>query len=200
LRTLPLLRERLPAYVAREAAAARRAAVAAVVRPSAANGDELLFIRRAEHPLDPWSGHMALPGGMVDPGDADALAAARRETREELGLDLDRAGRLLGRLSDVAPRTLHRSLAISPFVFELELAEVPLVANEEVQEALWIPLAFLADAANRSVFLWTGGGVPLPFPCYRWGEERVIWGLTLRIVDELLAVLAGPTRPVSQAG
>jgi 8-oxo-dGTP pyrophosphatase MutT (NUDIX family) len=196
--TLPLLRQRLPTYAAREAVADRRAAVAAVLRPAPGAGDELLFIQRAEHPLDPWSGHMALPGGMLDPEDANALAAARRETREELGLDLERAGRLLGRLSDVAPRTLHRSLAISPFVFELDPGEVALTINEEVQAALWIPLAFLADAANRSTFFWSRGGAPVPFPCYRWGEGRVIWGLTLRIVDELLGLLGDPSRAASR--
>jgi 8-oxo-dGTP pyrophosphatase MutT (NUDIX family) len=188
MHTLPLLRRRLPAHVAREAAAERRAAVAAVLRP-AADGDELLFIRRAEHPLDPWSGHMALPGGMVEPGDADALAAAQRETREELGLDLASGAALLGRLSDVAPLTLHRSLAVSPFVFALGSGAVGLSLNDEVQEALWIPLSFLADAANRSTFFWSRSGLPVPMPCYRWGE-RVIWGLTLRIVDELVELIA----------
>lgn len=199
MHALPLLRQRLPTYGALEAAAERRAAVAAVLRPSGGNGDELLFIHRAEHPLDPWSGHMALPGGMVDPEDADALAAARRETREELALDLERSARLLGRLSDVAPRSLQRSLAISPFVFELAPGDVTLAANEEVQEALWIPLSFLADARNRSTFFWSRAGVPVPFPCCRWGDGRVIWGLTLRIVDELLELL-GEARPGAGRG
>ena len=199
MQTLPLLRQLLPAYTARQATADRRAAVAAVLRPAPIGGDELLFIRRADHPLDPWSGHMALPGGMVDPGDPDPLAAARRETREELGLDLESGARLLGRLSDVAPRSVQRSLAISPFVFELEPGEVTLVANEEVREALWIPIAWLAEPANRSTFFWSRGGVPVPFPCYRWSEERVIWGLTLRIVDELLALLADAPRAISRS-
>jgi 8-oxo-dGTP pyrophosphatase MutT (NUDIX family) len=186
--TLHQLRRRLPSHPAREAVAERRAAVAAILRGTPA-GDELLFIHRAEHPLDPWSGHMALPGGMVDPGDADPLAAALRETREELGLDLATEGRLLGRLSDVAPRTLRRSLAVSPFVFELACGEVRLTANEEVQEALWIPLGFLAERANRSSFLWSAAGPPVPMACYHWAD-RPIWGLTLRIVDELVELLA----------
>jgi 8-oxo-dGTP pyrophosphatase MutT (NUDIX family) len=164
----------------------RRAAVAVVARDGG-DGGELLFIRRAEHPLDPWSGHMAFPGGMVDPGDADPLAAARRETREELALDLDADAALLGRLSDVKPLSLRASLAISPFVFVLRGAPA-LLPNDEVQEALWIPWRFFADRANRSTFFWTRNGVPVPMPCYKWGE-RVVWGLTLRMVDELLELV-----------
>lgn len=164
----------------------RRAAVAVVARDGAAGG-ELLFIRRAEHPLDPWSGHMAFPGGMVDPGDADPLAAARRETREELGLDLDAAAALLGRLSDVKPMSLRASLAVSPFVFALRGAPA-LSPNAEVEEALWIPWSFFADRRNRSTFFWSRNGVPVPMPCYEF-EDRVVWGLTLRIVDELLELV-----------
>jgi 8-oxo-dGTP pyrophosphatase MutT (NUDIX family) len=55
------------------------------------NGDpEILFIKRAGRVGDRWSGHVALPGGRRDPPDADDRAAAIRETREEVGLDLTR--------------------------------------------------------------------------------------------------------------
>lgn len=165
----------------------RKAAVAAVLR-SAPAGVELLFIHRANQPHDPWSGHMAFPGGRVDPDDPGPLEAAIREAREELSLDLESAAELLGRLSEVtthlpmgsAPRT------VVPFVFALR-TEPALTPNAEVQAALWVPLSFLAEKSNRKSMTWTRGGVPLPMPCYHW-EGRVIWGLTLRIVDELLSI------------
>jgi 8-oxo-dGTP pyrophosphatase MutT (NUDIX family) len=159
---------------------------------------EILFILRAEHPRDPWSGQMAWPGGRVDPGDAGPLAAAVRETREELGLDLEDRTDLIGRLSEVRTH-LRRGpgpLSVVPFVFLLH-GDPRLVPNPEVQQALWVPLEFFLDRANRSRFVWIGRGVPLAMPCYRY-SGHVIWGLTLRMLDELLH-LAGAD-PDSMSG
>ena len=66
---------------------ARRAAVAMLLR-EAAEGPEVFFIERARHPGDPWSGHMAFPGGRVEVGDPDVRAAVERETLEEVGISL----------------------------------------------------------------------------------------------------------------
>ena len=149
---------------------------------------ELLFIRRAEHPRDPWSGQMGFPGGRVEPADATPLDAALRETREEIGVDLSALGRLLGRLSEVRTHLPLGSVphSVVPFAFSVD-GDPSFAPNEEVQEVLWIPLSFLADDANRSAFTWVRKGLPLPTPCFRY-DGRVIWGLTLRIVDELLSL------------
>jgi 8-oxo-dGTP pyrophosphatase MutT (NUDIX family) len=165
-----------------------RAAVAAVLR-SALGGADLLFIHRAEDPRDPWSGHMAFPGGRVDPSDADPFAAALRETREEVGLDLTADGAHIGRLSDVRAvgRGRPLSMVISPFVFALE-AVPELVTNHEVAAVVWVPLAFLADRSNRSTTPYRRNGLSLELPCYRYGEH-LIWGMTLGMVDELLALI-----------
>jgi 8-oxo-dGTP pyrophosphatase MutT (NUDIX family) len=180
---------RLQSQSARFVPRGRRAAVAAVLREREA-ALELLFIHRAEHPRDPWSGQMAWPGGRVDDEDPGPLAAALRETREELALDLERDAGFLGALSEVRTH-LRRGpgpLSVVPFVFELK-GEPALVPNQEVQEALWVPLSFLLERGNRGRMIWTGGGVPLVMPCYRF-EGRVIWGLTLHMLDELLELLA----------
>jgi 8-oxo-dGTP pyrophosphatase MutT (NUDIX family) len=166
------------------------AAVAAVLR-AASGGLDLLFIRRAEHPRDPWSGHMAWPGGHIDESDPHPLAAALRETREELALDLERDGELLGALPVVrthlrrGPGPRH----VAAFVFALH-RDSELHPNHEVQEALWVPLAFLSDRRNRERFVWLGRGVPLALPCYRF-EGRQIWGLTLHMLDHLLRRIGG---------
>jgi 8-oxo-dGTP pyrophosphatase MutT (NUDIX family) len=166
------------------------AAVAAVVR-QARGGVEVLFIHRAEDPKDPWSGHMAFPGGRVEEGDADSLETAMRETREEVGLDLVKVGSPLGRLSDVAAvgRGKPLALVVEPYVFSIE--ERPtLDPNQEVEEVVWVPLDFLLDRGNRSTIPWRHGEVSVNLPCYRY-QTHVIWGLTFGMVDELLTLLEG---------
>jgi 8-oxo-dGTP pyrophosphatase MutT (NUDIX family) len=167
----------------------REAAVAAVLRESGPV-TELLFIHRAEDPDDPWSGHMAFPGGRVESNDRDALAAAVRETREEVAIDLERHGRLLGRLSDVVAmaRGQRLDMVIVPFVFELR-RDLELRPNSEVQDAIWVPVEVLSDPRYQSTIPWRYGSSDLELPCVRYAG-RVIWGLTHRMVVELLRVIA----------
>ena len=158
-----------------------RAAVALVLR-AGAQDIELLLIRRAEHPLDPWSGQMAFPGGRAEPGDADLAATAVRETREEIGLDLDRGGERLGRLDEVRAMARMRpmDLAITPYVFRLTRdAEVRL--GGEVTSVHWLPLGALLGAEVRSTMDYVHEGTALRFPCVRV-DELVIWGLTYRML------------------
>jgi 8-oxo-dGTP pyrophosphatase MutT (NUDIX family) len=165
-----------------------RAAVAALLRPGE-GGAEFLFIHRAEDPRDPWSGHMAFPGGRVDPRDADPLAAAVRETREEIGLDLRSVAERIGRLSDVAAigRGRPMNMVITPFIFAVESVPV-LTPNHEVAAAVWVPASFLADHRNRESMEYQRAGLSLELPCYRY-QDHLIWGLTLGMVDELLSLV-----------
>jgi 8-oxo-dGTP pyrophosphatase MutT (NUDIX family) len=171
-----------------EAEGQTRAAVAAVPR-SGENGAEFLFIHRAEDPRDPWSGHMAFPGGRVEPTDADPLAAAVRETMEEVGLELDSVGNQIGRLSDVAAigRGRPMNMVINPYVFAVETLP-SLAPNQEVEAVVWVPANFLADHRNRESMEYQRAGFSLELPCYRY-QDHLIWGLTLGMVDELLSLV-----------
>jgi 8-oxo-dGTP pyrophosphatase MutT (NUDIX family) len=151
----------------------------------------ILMIKRAEREGDPWSGHMAFPGGRMDETDANGYAVAVRETEEEIGLALGPQDRCIGRLSDLSARP-HRGtfgMAVSPFVFRLE-REVSFTPNYEVDEVIWVPLEFLLDEDNREEMTWRYKGASIPVPCY-WYQGRCIWGLSLMMLGELLDLAQG---------
>lgn len=166
-----------------------RAAVAVVVR-DATDGPQILLIRRTEHPADPWSGHMAFPGGREDPRDENLLATAIRETLEELALDLAQAGRLLGELAPLPAVARGRpvDLTIVPFVFELT-TEAALSYSEEVAEAVWVPIGPLLTGRLRTTFaVERDSGERVELPAHDV-DGRIVWGLTYRMLDSLLTLL-----------
>ena len=73
----------------------RLAAILLALRARTDGEPELLMIKRAEAEGDPWSGHVACPGGRMEPEDHDLAVTAVRETLEETGDDIARDGRLL---------------------------------------------------------------------------------------------------------
>ena len=162
------------------------AAVAVVLVPSP---DAVLLIRRAERVGDPWSGHMALPGGRRDPEAEELVATALRETFEEVGLRLDRAD-LLGGLDDVVPRTpVLPPIAVRPFVFGLA-ERPPLTLNPEVAGVRWVHLDHLLHPETYHSARLEIRGEPRDFPAYRV-DESIVWGMTERILTGLLAQLRG---------
>jgi 8-oxo-dGTP pyrophosphatase MutT (NUDIX family) len=174
-----------------------RAAVAIVLREPANgrdddDGAEVLFIRRAEDPRDPWSGHMAFPGGRADPADGDdSMTTALRETEEELGLALREHGEPLGRLPDLPAIARGRrvGLVISPHVFALH-GDVVLVPSDEVAEAIWSPIAPLARGERRTTFPYVHEGRQLELPGHLVGG-RVVWGLTYQMLESFFSRLRG---------
>lgn len=151
----------------------------------------ILMIKRADREGDPWSGHMAFPGGRMDKTDAHGYAVAVRETEEEVGLTLGPQDECIGRLSDINARP-HKGafgMVVSPFVFRLE-REVTFAPNYEVAEVVWIPLEFLLDTDNRQDMVWEFKGARISMPCYFYGKRR-IWGLSLMMLDELMDLVEG---------
>lgn len=167
-----------------------RAAVASVFRLGDA-GTELLFIQRAAKKGDPWSGQMAFPGGRVEPDDADSFATAERETSEEVGLDLAPAVRL-GSLNELdGGRATNRLVSVNAHGYWLAGPRPALNPNYEVAEALWVPLAQLADHDRYIDYFYpvsqsTFPGIQLDNP------NQVIWGLTLRFLADLFLRLETP--------
>ena len=171
-----------------DAPAAGRAAVAILLRDST-DGPQVLVIRRAEHPGDAWSGHMAFPGGREDPEDENLLATAIRETFEEVALDLRQVARLLGQLAPLPAVARGRpvGLTIFPFVFELT-ADAELSYSDEVAEAVWVPLDPLLHGRLRTTFAVDRGGEQVQLPAHDV-DGRIVWGLTYRMLDSLFELL-----------
>ena len=112
----------------------RQAAVALVLAPDhdGAGSLSLLLVRRSDRDGDPWSGHMALPSGQAHESDADLLQTARRETLEEVGIDLSDA-ELLGRLDDVG---VMRSSEIAVRLRVLDERARRVTLSHEIAEVL----------------------------------------------------------------
>ncbi|AKV04549.1 MutT/nudix family protein [Labilithrix luteola] len=169
-----------------------RAAVAAILRQrEGADSADLFFIRRADRTGDPWSGHIAFPGGRAEPTDDSILVTAIRETCEEVGIDLTNAD-LVARLPDLLPYTrTKRAVTVTPFVFALKSDVVP-TPNEEVAGTYWIPFDKLARGEGRGTFPWVWEGKTLELPCIRFepGGE-ILWGMTYRMLETMIEAL-GP--------
>jgi len=167
----------------------RYAAIALVLRAASSGEPELLMIKRAEAENDPWSGHVACPGGRMDPTDRDLEHTAIRETWEETGVDLARDGRILGTLDDISPRTptLPR-LIIRPFVAVVK-PDVEITQSVEVAEVFWVPLFAIRQttAWGRAMVRIRGVG-DREEEVFQHGDYTV-WGLTHRALNQFLELL-----------
>ncbi len=199
---LDRIREKLAGRVARRQDRpdiTRRAAVATILRPARSarpatdgrSGTEVLLIRRSERAGDPWSGHMAFPGGHQDPTDLDLLATARREAFEEVGIDL-REHEYLGQLDELPAVARGRfvGMSIAPFVFAVR-GEPELATSDEVAELVWAELDQMARGELDDIKELSYEGELRRLPAYRV-QGHVVWGLTHHMLQSLFATLADP--------
>ena len=148
--------------------------------------DSILLIRRAERQADRWSGQLALPGGRWSEADGDLAATARRETLEEVGVDLW-AAPIIGVLDDLTPRSPLPRILVRPFVFTLP-AQVPPVPNAEVAGAWWVPLEVFLVPENYRPMEFQRHGAPVRGPGYHLAVG-LLWGMTERILTPLIELL-----------
>ena len=166
----------------------RRAAVALIFRAGAEGEPELLFIKRAEYPSDPWSGQVAFPGGRREEQDASLEETAIRETMEETGIDVAVGGRILGALDEIQPQSVRLpALVVRPFVAVVN--EPPsLTLTSEVAAAFWLPLRSLRELDSWRDTEVTGRGLKMVRRAFHH-EGHVIWGITERIIAQLLSLV-----------
>jgi 8-oxo-dGTP pyrophosphatase MutT (NUDIX family) len=168
-----------------------RAAVAMILRERDAR-PEVLFIERARRKGDPWSGHMAFPGGRMEPSDAGTRHAAERETLEEVGLSLADATHL-GRLDDLQGYSQRsRGMVVSAHVYWLP-EPGRIVTNREVQQAFWFPVASLLDSERHVTYPHaTYEGRQLPGILVGEPDRHIVWGLTYRFLDLFFSIVGRP--------
>lgn len=170
---------------------ARAAAILLALRARTDGEPELLMIKRADAAGDPWSGHIACPGGRAEPEDADLAATAVRETLEETGVDVARDGRVLGHLDDVSPVSSHLPpLVIRPYV-ALVRRDVRILPSAEVAAAFWVPIAELRAPAAWGTGTVLVRGVERRVSVFRHGVHTV-WGLTERVLRQFLDYAGAP--------
>lgn len=172
------------------AAGERTPAAVALVLAGQGAAEEMLFIERARHPRDPWSGDLGFPGGKLESLDGGPRQAAERETREETGLDLA-DGHYLGQLDDIAGA--HLPVLVSCFLYSLP-RRPPLALNQEAGAAYWVPVAevFAPERRFEAPVRFSGRdllrpAIRLPVP-----GHGVLWGITYRLVERFREVLGLP--------
>ncbi len=159
---------------------------AAVVLPIVRRDEPtLVFVRRAAH-LRRNPGQIAFPGGLVDPADSGARAAALREFEEELGVPHERI-RVVARLEDVV--TLALSVTVTPFVGLIDPPIAFVHDASETESVHEIPLAALyaPGALHRGTESVVHDGTPYAVPTWIFDHENVhVWGATARILHALV--------------
>jgi len=169
----------------------RQASVALILRHG--NPEiEILFIQRATSDQDPWSGQIAFPGGGKELEDVSSMAAATRETLEEVGIRLEPYANI-GRLDDHQGRNNNRSLNLVISCFVFYVTEIPVLRpNYEVAEVFWKPLSYLIDPTKTFDYQTSFRDQPYPaidLGVGQSGQDRILWGLTYRFVQNLLTIV-----------
>ena len=150
----------------------------------------LLFIKRPESDRDPFSGHMAFPGGRMENHDRSKLETAVRETYEEVGINLNISGRILGSIDDVNPNNPRaRNYIVTPYLSVLNEEVIIKPDVREVERTVWVPMHHLVDDRNAQVRMRERGGRLVEDYAYQY-EQYIIWGMTGRILHQFLSFSA----------
>lgn len=163
----------------------RRAGVLVLFYPAGDDHDLTLVLTRRTESLESHRGQISFPGGSMEPGE-DAVAAAKREAMEELGVEPESLD-ILGQLS---PLYIPPSdFCIYPVV--AYAAEPPSFTpnDREVAEVLQVSLRHLRQPTTRCEETWELRGAPVRVPYYEVSEHKV-WGATAMVLCELLSLLA----------
>jgi len=165
-----------------------QAAVSIIISPE----QEILFIKRSHNPKDPWSGHMAFPGGKKDHSDHDIIHTSRREIYEEVGISLNHQDHYCGSLSfyPVTYKQKDTGLAISPHIYLLPKKVELALDQTEVEDAYWISTDYLIDKQNRVLKEFSIQEKLIKRESIPYRGE-FIWGITFEILNNFFQIFSG---------
>ena len=146
-------------------------------------GMTVLLTKRTDH-LHDHAGQISFPGGRIDPEDADAIAAALRETEEETGLDRAHID-LIGQLDTYVTRT---GFEVTPVVGLVRPGFTLSADTFEVAEIFEVPLAFFLAPDSRRMESRVWQGRTRYFYVYPYGDYY-IWGATAGMLNNLAEIL-----------
>lgn len=150
----------------------------------------MLFIKRPESEKDPFSGHMAFPGGRMEKGDSSKLETAIRETYEEVGINITQSARIIGTLHDVNPNNPRaRNYVVTPYLSVLNEEVTIIPEAKEVETTVWVPMYHLVDDRNKEIRIRERDGRQVEDYAYNY-EQYLIWGMTGRILHQFLSFSA----------
>ena len=162
------------------------AAVCMILEPAdLKNSLDILLLKRRSFEGDPWSGQIAFPGGRSKPGEAP-LNTVSREVMEESGIDLEKC-EVVGTIAEVFPGNF--SIRVIPFIAIAPPKIGVKIDNHEIEDYFWVPTSYFLDKNNSSIHSFSRRGRSVEAPAFVYEGKYVIWGMTLRIIEDLLSSL-----------
>lgn len=156
-----------------------------VLRPQERGSPHVLLLKRQTVEGDPWSGQISLPGGRSRVGET-LLQTARREVVEETGIDIEGC-ELVGAMDAVYPGNF--SIKVKPFVVIAPRDIEVKIDNDEFVDYFWVELSYFSEKKNSTTYTFSRQGRTIEAPSFLVLGKYVVWGMTLRIIENLLSEL-----------
>lgn len=145
----------------------------------------ILIVKRAAHPDDPWSGHLAFPGGKREPEDDGLFDTAVREAHEECGIVLDRSVFESELPPMLAGRHTGTPVKVGIFVFAVDQLPSLTLDPAEVASTHFLNESFFRCSSNHADDYEFPGAPGQTFPHVHL-DGNILWGFTYNVLTAFL--------------